>query len=70
MYKEDLTERDIPYEILEQHGLTHEMLEVSILGFRTTFTPLPVLFSAIREGYCQLPMSVFIVIGRSGVNSP
>ena len=27
MYKEDLTERDIPYEILEQHGLTHEMID-------------------------------------------
>ena len=27
MYKEDFTERDIPYEILEQHGLTHEMID-------------------------------------------
>jgi len=27
MYRENLTERDIPYEILEKHGLTHEMID-------------------------------------------
>ena len=42
------------------------MLDVSILGFRTTFTPLPVLFSAIREGYSNVGLQRDLNLKRMG----
>ena len=72
MYKEDLTERDIPYEILEQHGLTHEMIDdlpQSVMNklLHGEFTPLLPITMKTDMGNWQYPSRIALKSTDNGV---
>ena len=54
MYRENLTERDIPYEILEKHGLTHEMIDdlpQSVMNKLLHYGRMAVPFAYFTDNY-------------------
>ena len=72
MYKEDFTERDIPYEILEQHGLTHEMIDdlpQSVMNklLHGEFTPLLPITMKTDMGNWQYPSRIALKSTGNGV---
>ena len=72
MYKENLTERDIPYEILEQHGLTHEMIDdlpQSVMNklLHGEFTPLLPITMKTDMGNWQYPSRIALKSTGNGV---
>lgn len=72
MYKETFTERDIPYEILEKHGLTHEMIDdlpQSVMDklLHGEFTPLLPITMKTEMGEWQYPSRISLQSTGNGV---